>query len=211
MGGRSGTAGSSSVAGMTSAGAGPTCSLLPCMIPQCEDGQMPTTPAGECCPSCPPPASGCENVKCQPVKECGEGQVLQQPAGACCAACLPKEPGNVACLEIACPDDDQVCELGYVRGDKIGGCCYQCLPDPLFCNEEKQCLMADRPRSCCGCPEVISRRAYEADACWSDVTAPRMIPQSCYPQAICDALCGACPPPLHATCIDHRCTSIGLK
>jgi hypothetical protein len=123
---------------------------------------------------------------------------------------MPKQPGSVACLEIACPENNE-CPLGYVRGDKVGGCCYQCLPDPLFCNEEAECVMADRPRSCCGCPEVISRRAYDADACWSDVTAPRMIAQSCYPQVVCDALCAACPPPLHATCIDHRCTGIGLK
>jgi hypothetical protein len=209
MGGRLGTGGTNSVAGTTSTAGQPTCDLLPCAFPACPDGQMPITPAGECCPSCPPPATGCDNVQCQPVKQCGEGEELQQPAGACCAACMPK-PGNVACLEIACPQDKE-CPLGYVSGDKVGGCCYQCLPDPLFCNEEKECVMADRPRSCCGCPEVISRRAYDADACWSDVADPRMIPQSCYPQVVCDALCAACPPPLEATCIDHRCTGTGLK
>jgi hypothetical protein len=135
--------------------------------------------------------------------DCGEGYELSQPEGACCKGCVPK-PGGVACREIACPPDD-VCPPGYVRGDLVGGCCYDCVPDPLFCNDANDCVTADRPRSCCGCPEAISRRMYDADECWSDVQAPRMIPQSCYPQVTCDAVCGMCPPPGPLLCANHRC------
>lgn len=199
------------VAGTISVGGQPNCTLLPCALPICTDGQKPITPAGECCPSCPPPQASCDNVMCQPVMNCPAGYKLEQPLGACCAGCVPPA-GGVACPKIACPDD--TCPLGYLRGDLLGGCCTECLPDPLFCNANDECVMADRPRPCCGCPEVISRRAYGADACWSDLNEPRTPPVSCYPQQICDAICNACPLPGAAQCVNHRCAeerAIGAK
>lgn len=203
-GGSASAGGASSVAGTISVGGGPTCVAIPCPYPVCEDGAEPVTKPGECCPTCPTPAASCEGVTCQPVTECGAGYEPSQPEGACCKGCVPK-PGGVACREIACPADT-ACPPGYVRGDLVGGCCYDCVPDPLFCSDANDCLAADRPRSCCGCPEAISRRMYDADPCWSDLNAPRMIPQSCYPQVTCDALCGMCSPPGPSLCSNQRCT-----
>lgn len=207
-GGKTGSAGSPAIAGSTSMGGAANCGLVDCAFPMCSDGQMPITLAGECCPSCPPPRLGCSTVQCQPVVGCPKGYVLSQPAGACCQGCVP-QPGAVECPEIACPPS--TCPLGYVRGDLVGGCCTECVPDALFCNDNSECVVADRPRSCCGCPQPITRREYAADVCWSDVHAPRAIPQGCYPQVICDAICGACPPPLSASCQYHRCAEVGLK
>ena len=167
------------------------------------DGAEPVVAPGECCPTCPPPLAGCEGVTCQPIEKCEAGYEFSRPEGACCAGCVP-EAGGVGCREVAC-NPDLTCPLGYVRGDLVGGCCYDCLPDPLFCNDFDDCVAADRPRSCCGCPEAISQRLYAADECWSDIQAPRMIPQSCYPEVTCDAVCGACPTPGTPTCNSHRC------
>jgi hypothetical protein len=149
---------------------------------------------------------GCENVKCQPVMSCGMGYTLTKPPGACCEGCVPT-PGGVACPKIACPAT--ACPLGYVRGDQVGGCCTDCVPDRLFCNSDSQCVIADRPRPCCGCPEPITTREYAADQCWSAVDKPRMSPPECNPGMICDAICGVCPPPGVARCTNHRCVEMG--
>jgi hypothetical protein len=133
------------------------------------------------------------------------GSKLGQPLGACCAGCIP-DPGGVTCLEIACPDT--ACPLGYVRGDVLGGCCTSCLPDPLFCSDSSECVIADRPRPCCGCPEAINMRQYSADQCWSAANQPRTIPQSCQPQVVCDAVCGLCEGGGDAICSNHRCTQM---
>jgi hypothetical protein len=95
-----------------------------------------------------------------------------------------------------------------VAGDKAGGCCYECLPDPLYCVDSADCVIADRPRSCCGCAEVISTRALADDPCWTPVDEPRDIPEECYPEVICDALCDACPDPGEAACVYNRCTQV---
>lgn len=202
-GGGAGTGGSVSVAGSVSVGGGPNCTAVDCADPVCANGAQPVIRPGQCCATCPPPTTGCEDVVCKPVTSCPAGYELSQPAGACCQGCVPK-PGGVACVEIACPPDD-TCPAGYVRGNLVGGCCYDCVPDPLYCGDVSDCVTADRPRSCCGCPEAITRREYEADECWSDVKAPRMIPQSCYPEVTCDALCGQCEAPGPLLCAGHRC------
>ena len=202
-GGSTGTGGTSGKAGTTGVG-GLNCELVDCAYPVCDDGQEPVTKPGECCPTCPAPITGCEGVTCLPVTACGADYELKRPEGACCEGCVPK-PGGVACLEIACPPD-KTCPAGYVRGDLVGGCCYDCVPDPLYCEQTSDCVIADRPRPCCGCPEAISQRLYAADQCWSDVNDPRMVPMECYPQMTCDALCGACPEPGQLLCSDRRCT-----
>jgi hypothetical protein len=145
---------------------------------------------------------------CKPLMGCPAGSVLSQAPGACCPSCVPKEPAG--CPEIACPPGDN-CPLGYVRGDLAGGCCTDCLPDPKFCNQDSECVIADRPRSCCGCPEAISMRMYLDDECWSLQAMPRMLPQECYPLVVCDAVCGPCPPPGAPRCVDNRCVEMGPK
>jgi hypothetical protein len=150
----------------------------------------------------------CGDVMCQPVMGCPAGYALGQPAGACCQGCVP-EPGGAMCTEQACPRS--LCPLGYVRGDLVGGCCSECVPDALFCNDDSECVVADRPRSCCGCPEIMNVRGYNADPCWSSIAEPRPIPKSCYPQVVCDAICGPCSAPPHVLCQNHRCRDIGLK
>ena len=206
--GSSALGGTNGTAGATSMGGGVNCEAVDCAYPVCSDGQMPITPAGQCCPSCPPPQLGCESVECQPVMGCPSGYVLSQPAGACCQGCVP-QPGGVVCPKIACPHS--VCPLGYVGGSLVGGCCTECVPDALFCNDDRDCVIADKPRKCCGCPEIINRRQYAVEPCWSDVTAPRMIPQSCYPQVTCDAICGACPPSPNVACQNNRCLAAPLN
>jgi hypothetical protein len=210
-GGSAPIAGSIGVAGSVAAGGAPTCADIACALPLCADGAKPVTLPGACCPSCPGPKQGCEDVKCEPVGECADGYVLSFPAGACCPGCLPKEPASVACIEIACPQTP--CQPGYVRGDVLGACCHECLPDPLYCTSASDCVMADKPRSCCGCPEAITRRQFDGEPCWSEVGKPRMVPQSCYPQVTCDALCGACPEPEPVACRGQRCVAgqLGLK
>ena len=210
VGGSVGIAGSVGMAGAVGMAGGPNCQAVDCAFPVCDDGATPVTPAGKCCPICPPPPPSCLGVVCTPVMECGMGYELARPPGACCEGCMPT-PGAVACPKIACVDPQ--CPLGYVPGDLVGGCCTDCVPDPLFCHDATECVIADRPRPCCGCPEAITTREYAADQCWSAVGAPRMIPQSCQPQFMCDAICSPCPAPGAARCIDHRCVEmdIGLK
>jgi hypothetical protein len=146
---------------------------------------------------------GCEGVECLDVSSCAVGYELAQPPGACCAGCFA-EPGQVGCLDIPCPPGNH-CPLGYMPGDRLGGCCTDCVPDPKFCNQREDCALADRPRSCCDCPEAISMRAYQADACWSLLASPRAWPMSCYPDFNCGAVCVACPEPGLVACVEHRC------
>jgi hypothetical protein len=138
---------------------------------------------------------------------CPSGYELKRPAGACCEGCVPS--GAIACPKIACPQT--ACPLGYVRGDLVGACCTDCVPDALYCEDDSQCVIAQRPQACCGCPSAISTRTYAEDLCWSRLDAPRQIPQACYPAAICDAVCGPCPPPGTPRCEGHRCLEMGLK
>jgi hypothetical protein len=147
-------------------------------------------------------------VSCKEVMPCPDGYTVGEPPGACCGGCVPS--GALSCPKIACAPGNH-CPLGYVRGDALGGCCTDCVPDPKYCNADADCVIADRPRSCCGCPEAISTRMYAADACWSIPSMPRSVPQDCYPQAVCDAVCGACAPPGIARCENHRCLEMALK
>ncbi|MDF3071088.1 MAG: hypothetical protein K0R38_6689 [Polyangiaceae bacterium] len=200
--------GSVATAGSLSVGGAPTCTTVECEPPACRKDEISVLRPGDCCETCQPAAGGCEDVKCQPVEPCGEGYELAQPAGACCVGCIPK-PGFVACVNITCPPAR--CPLGYVRGDLLGGCCYDCVPDPLYCRDGNDCLVADRPRECCGCPEAITRRQYDAEACWSELRAPRPRPATCYPQVTCDAVCGPCEPQSdYPDCEENRCVSHGF-
>lgn len=99
----------------------------------------------------------------------------------------------------------QTCALGYVPGDLVGGCCYQCWPDPKFCEADSDCMIADRPRSCCGCPEAISVRMSDADACWFNPADPKVIPADCYPDSVCSRVCESCELPSKASCVENRC------
>lgn len=196
--------------GGLSLGGAPSCATVDCATVDCQDDEVPVLAPGACCATCQPRANGCEAVKCQPITDCGDGYELAQPPGACCVGCVPK-PGGVACREIACPETS--CAPGYVRGDVLGGCCYDCVPDPLYCREDADCVLADKPRACCGCPEAITRRQFEAEPCWFEPGGERSIPSTCYPDTICDAACGPCSTIEAAKCRGSRCTSRhdGLK
>lgn len=199
VGGTFGTAGSLNLGGA------PSCATVTCTAADCLEGQVPVLRPGACCTTCEPQSDGCEEVKCQPVEACAEGYELAQPAGACCVGCVP-QPGVVACREVACPQTS--CPLGYVRGDEVGGCCYDCVPDPLYCRGIEDCVMAEQPNACCGCPEAITRRQYQREPCWSQPGSPRPLPPTCYPQLTCDALCGACDNDGQiAVCSQRRCMS----
>lgn len=184
------------------------CPVCSCSLVECEPLNCPSdrtvTPAGACCPVCAD--AGCEGVVCEGPTECDAGYVFSRPDGACCGSCVPG-PEGVLCPDIPCPPEPS-CALGYIAGQAVGACCSQCLPDPLYCADSRDCVLADRPRSCCGCPEVISTRALDDDPCWSPVGMPRDIPEECYPDAICDAFCGACPDPGEAVCQNNRCVQI---
>jgi hypothetical protein len=197
-------------AGAMSVGASSSCDEIRCAVPLCPSERA-TTPPGACCPVCSAPKQGCEDVKCETPRDCEEGYELTFDAGACCPGCLPKVPNRVACNEIACPETP--CQPGYVRGDVLGGCCYQCLPDPLYCTTDSDCVAADKPRSCCGCPEVITRRQFAAESCWWEVGEPRSLPTSCYPDVTCDAVCAPCVDPERVACQENRCVEshYGLK
>lgn len=190
---------------------GEVCAVCSCSLTECEPLNCPPewtrTPPGACCPQCAD--SGCEALVCEGPTECYDGYVFSRPDGACCGACVPG-PDGPACLEQACAAELD-CPLGFTRGDLAGGCCYECLPDPLYCEDAGDCVLADRPRSCCGCPEVISTRALDDDPCWSPVGMPRDIPDECYPAVICDAFCGACPNVGEVVCRNNRCQEDSLR
>lgn len=181
-----------------------TCEGVVCEEPVCPSGQT-LTPPDHCCPQCVDLL--CSGVVCQGPSDCGDGRTYSRPDGACCAGCMPLEPA--LCPELGCPDD--TCPKGYVSGDAVGGCCTECLPDPLYCEVSDDCVAADRPRECCGCPEIISKRALDDDACWSPSSDPRPIPDACYPDVTCDAVCGACPPTGVPVCVDNRCVGHVLE
>lgn len=199
--------GSFGTAGALSLGGGPNCATVGCPPVACTEEEVAVLTQGACCQTCKPRAGGCEEVTCEPVEACPEGYELAQPPGACCLGCVPKTSG-VPCDEIACPQTS--CPLGYTRGDLLGGCCYDCVPDPLYCRDNDDCVMADKPRECCGCPEAITLRQYELEPCWSEVGSPRPLPSTCYPQATCDALCAPCVDLGDAAdCSEHRCVARG--
>lgn len=186
---------------------GACCPVCSCSLAECEPLDCPSgrtlTPAGACCPQCA--EAQCEGVVCEGPTTCDSNSTFSRPAGACCAACL-QLPG-VGCALVACPEDLE-CPSGYVAGDLVGGCCYECLPDPLYCFDSGDCVLANRPRTCCGCEEAISTRALEDDPCWVPAGEPWDIPAECYPEVTCDALCGECPDPGEVACVDYRCTQI---
>ncbi len=202
-----GSGGGVGTAGTLSLGGEPSCATVRCATIDCNEDEVAVLQPGGCCTTCEPKVGGCEDVKCEPVERCNEGYELTQPPGACCVGCVPKS-GGVSCQEIACPET--ACPLGYVRGDLLGGCCYDCVPDPLYCRARSDCVIADKPRACCGCPEAITLRQYQAEPCWSEVGSERAIPQSCYPQATCDAVCAPCLSERGVECSEHRCISRGF-
>lgn len=175
-----------------------------CAPVSCPNGRL-ETPRGYCCPRCI--ETLCEGVTCDAPIDCGDGRTFTRPDGACCSGCIPDAPNTVGCVAIECPQENR-CAAGFIRGDLLGGCCYECLPDPLYCDSDDDCVLANRPRSCCGCPEVISTRALDDDACWYSVLDPRPVPEECFLDAACDAACAPCPDPGVTACVNNRCMSV---
>lgn len=149
--------------------------------------------------------NGCDGAECGPPIECELGSSWQRLPGACCGACL-RDPGPIGCLDIACLELD--CVPGYTAGNPSnGGCCYECVPDPLYCVTNDDCLIAIKEsEGCCPCPQVISRRLYEEDLCWSGPT-DRISPIGCGFTACGDVSCEPCPDTGEPWCIDHHCQS----
>jgi hypothetical protein len=202
--------GGATTAGTLSLGGEPTCGAVDCALVDCGEGEVPVLRPGNCCTTCEPRAGGCENVTCEPVEACGEDYELTQPPGACCVGCMPKSV--TFCNEIECLVSN--CAPGYIPEDRLGGCGCDCVPDPLYCRDDTDCVMADKPRACCGCPEAITWRQYEVEPCWSEVGSPRPLPPACKPEVTCDAICAACPNFGEvADCSEHRCVAraYGLK
>jgi len=185
-----------------------SCAAVSCATVDCPSGSVSVLEPGACCPSCLEVA--CEGVECEPVGECEPGYEYRHPVGACCPGCMPMGTNFVDCADRPCLDPAE-CPLGYVVGNLVGGCCHECLPDWLYCEIDDDCVVADKPRFCCGCPEVFARRALEDDRCLYAIDQPRNLDDDCYPDGTCDALCGACAPIVGTTCVDHRCQAISCE
>ncbi len=208
-----GRIGGSSSTGGQSAGAGGAdgCPAdVACAAIGCGPGFHSVLRPGECCPSCDPdpmPPS-CKGVECSPP-QCRPGYAPGPIPGACCHGCVengdPIEPIN--CTAVDCTDATK-CPLGYHPEVSQGSCCAICVPDPGYCQVDSDCLIADRPRACCGCPEAISERHYQNDVCWSDAAAPRPLPEHCTPQVFCAAICAPCAAPGEARCVERHCTEV---
>jgi hypothetical protein len=183
------------------------CDLVACATPICPPGAGLVTPPGACCPVCQStPDPSCSLVECMPAPtDCPTGYQPGTALGACCPGCVENGKPIVPPTDCGCPEIAISCPPGYLVGRYLSECCERCIPDPLYCQQSTDCLIADRPRSCCGCPEAISTRMYEQDPCWSDVNSPRAQPDDCFPDVYCDMLCGACAPPGAPKCVDNQC------
>ena len=180
-----------------------SCEDVNCAAVDCGPGTKPSRPDGACCETCVPVDESCNAVTCEPREECETGRSWRYEPGACCAACLPLEPPG--CPEIAC-NPNLECPTGYAAGDGTNGCCSECVPDPLYCVDDGDCLIATKPSGCCYCPEVISRRKYEEESCW--ILPDGTISPECMGGVTCDVVCGGCPDIGDARCENERCVAI---
>ena len=218
-GGNDGAAGGSKAG---SGGAEPvSCNLLPCPSLACaEPGVELVVPQGECCPVCQQQAS-CSEVTCaynpeNPPSElgldCPAGYDVGVTPGACCHGCVPNgEPfEDVFCGDPDCPPNtpgSTPCPPGYYIGLLAGRCCPECVPDPRTCSADSDCLLARRSDDCCDCPQAISTRLYQQDACWSALEELRPTPFEC-PLPECDLIkCAGCTPKA-ARCVNNRCEGL---
>jgi hypothetical protein len=187
---------------------GMNCETVDCAYFDCPPDSVSATLAGSCCPTCIPLAPSCSNVNCAAATNCPTGFVRQRLPGACCDGCVPvnpPEPPNCMMVNCAPPRD---CPLGYRHSQPVYNCCNDCEPDPNYCQVDSDCIVAQKPSGCCGCPSAISTRLYQQDSCYSAVDTPRPIPSECIPDVMCAMICGACPSSGIATCIDHQCTEV---
>ncbi len=129
----------------------PDCSAVSC--PLCQDGEVPETPPGECCPVCTRPdcaavlclaVEECEGKivtlpgeccpKCLPILDCStvfcalppckEGGVIETPPGQCCPVCIRPDCSAVLCLALT----EEDCEEGETLVTPPGECCARCQP-----------------------------------------------------------------------------------
>jgi hypothetical protein len=220
--GNAGAAGAGAGSQAGSGGAEPvSCNLLPCPPLECqigptandlEPGMELVVPQGECCPVCRPVPS-CSAVSClfnsrTPALDCPPGYDVGTSPGACCRGCVPNgEPfEDVFCGDPDCPNSPVTtpCPAGYYEGLLAGRCCSECVPDPRTCSDDSDCLLALRSDDCCDCPQAISTRLYEHDACWSALEQLRPVPFEC-PLPVCDVItCVGCTPKA-ARCVNNRC------
>ncbi len=98
--------------------AGPVdCSLVRCGRPTDCDPEVLVTPAGECCPVCPPECS--PDIACA-LPLCKEGEVIQTPPGKCCPECVRLDCSTVLCQALEC-------EVGETLVTPPGECCAVCV------------------------------------------------------------------------------------
>jgi hypothetical protein len=201
-------AGGNAAGGSFAGTGGMNCALVDCAFPICPPNSTWATLAGNCCPTCVPIDPSCSSVVCSPVTSCNPGFVRQRPLGACCDSCVPvNPPAPPDCIMYSCAPPTN-CPLGYRHSQPVYNCCNDCEPDPNYCELDSDCLIAQKPSGCCGCPSSISTRLYAQDNCYSATNAPRSVPSQCLPQVICDMMCGACPPTGVPACLNHQCTAV---
>jgi hypothetical protein len=185
-----------------------SCELVDCAVPICPPGVGVVTLPGECCPVCErDPAASCSEVTCNTMPTCPDGYAPGSIAGACCPGCVRSDEPIVppVCTEALCPAPE--CAPGYRSEQLESECCPRCQPDPKYCQEDADCMVATSSRSCCSCPEAISIRQYEQDACWQNSDGQRSVPEACYPPTACtNVLCEPCAPSGLAKCVEHQCT-----
>mmetsp|Transcript_8458 Transcript_8458/g.18238 ORF Transcript_8458/g.18238 Transcript_8458/m.18238 type:complete len:594 (+) Transcript_8458:139-1920(+) len=105
---------------------GPDCSAVSCLRPECENGQIPIVPEGECCPECSCQAcatgeynDGCNDCKCldDGSVDCTDWRCFWQGI----PKCSEEEPD---CSAVSCIVPE--CKEGQVPIVPKGECCPQC-------------------------------------------------------------------------------------
>ncbi|XP_041644401.1 extracellular matrix protein FRAS1 [Cheilinus undulatus] len=101
---------------------GVSCSPWPCPAFSCPEGQMPFTPAGECCPRCSGGGASCSV----------QGSVYadgEQWRSGLCSKCFCSD-GAVQCSVTEC--EEVVCKPGENLVIRPGQCCPRCETDPCL-------------------------------------------------------------------------------
>jgi hypothetical protein len=142
------------------------------------------------------------------VTSCPTGFVIERERGACCDTCHPNANAQYPNCEVVDCAPPRNCPIGYHHVLPSYRCCNECEPDPNYCQNDADCIIAELPYACCGCPVAIGTRLYVTDACYSALALPRSVPMSCQSQAVCSVACGVCPVPGIAACVDHSCTQV---
>lgn len=177
------------------AGAGGTgvmdCSAVTCPLPKCSSTSEPVTLLDECCPRCVGIDPSCAEVACT-NPQCPQGFEPAREPGACCDTCraTPFARGPV-CGPITCLVASS-CARGYTEAAVEWSCCPLCVPDPNFCRDNNDCVLAEATNECCPCPTSISTRRFLQVSCLSVMGKPVQPAESCASPSACDVACAEC-------------------